>query len=150
MSYNIFPQINKINKNNQKGTIKTTVDNTLAWTVWIFFALPLFSQCLSLPPHRFLQVCPACVEDESLLVGIVTFLNAYFKQIPTELACEAEDRNLHWILELLLNQVPIIHTLWMSMKVKTFQHLCSFFFLRLWLKRIHKTLYILFHLFIYF
>ncbi|XP_037550072.1 rotatin [Nematolebias whitei] len=53
---------------------------------------------------RFLQVRPACVEDESLLVGIVTFLNVYFKQIPAEIVCEAEDRNLRWILELLLNQ----------------------------------------------
>ncbi|XP_037829180.1 rotatin isoform X2 [Kryptolebias marmoratus] len=62
---------------------------------------------------RFLQVRPTCVEDESLLVGIVTFLNAYFKQIPTEFVCEAEDRNLHWILELLLNQetAALLHLL---------------------------------------
>nr|XP_046227277.1 rotatin isoform X2 [Scatophagus argus] len=50
---------------------------------------------------RFLQVRPACVEDERLLVDIVAFLNAYFKQ-NTESVCHRED--LHWILELLLNQ----------------------------------------------
>ncbi|XP_070783994.1 rotatin [Enoplosus armatus] len=51
---------------------------------------------------RFLQVHPACVEDERLLVGIVAFLNAYFKH--TESASDPEDKDLRWILELLLNQ----------------------------------------------
>ncbi|XP_035511921.1 rotatin [Morone saxatilis] len=53
---------------------------------------------------RFLQVRPACVEDERLLVGIVAFLNAYFKQMHTESASDPEDKDLRWILELLLNQ----------------------------------------------
>ncbi|KAM8730870.1 rotatin isoform 3-T3 [Acanthopagrus schlegelii] len=53
---------------------------------------------------RFLQVCPASVEDERLLVGIVAFLNAYFKQIHTGSASDPEDKDLRWILELLLNQ----------------------------------------------
>ncbi|MEQ2264125.1 hypothetical protein XENORESO_019863, partial [Xenotaenia resolanae] len=66
----------------------------------------------------FLQVRPACVEDERLLVGIVTFLNAYFKQDPTECASDQEDKDLRWILELLLNQVQIISILWTSIKVK--------------------------------
>uniref|UniRef100_A0A8C6MA44 Rotatin n=1 Tax=Nothobranchius furzeri TaxID=105023 RepID=A0A8C6MA44_NOTFU len=43
---------------------------------------------------RFVQVRPACVEDERLLVGIVTLLNTYFKHIPTETVCEAEDGDL--------------------------------------------------------
>ncbi|XP_038123277.1 rotatin isoform X2 [Cyprinodon tularosa] len=62
---------------------------------------------------RFLQVRPACVEDERLLVGIVTFLNAYFKQIPTERTSDQEDRDLRWILELLLNQetAALLHLL---------------------------------------
>ncbi|XP_044032478.1 rotatin [Siniperca chuatsi] len=51
---------------------------------------------------RFLQVHPACVEDEKLLVGIVAFLNAYFKY--TKSASDPEDKDLRWILELLLNQ----------------------------------------------
>uniref|UniRef100_A0A8C4I6H0 Rotatin n=1 Tax=Dicentrarchus labrax TaxID=13489 RepID=A0A8C4I6H0_DICLA len=55
---------------------------------------------------RFLQVRPACVEDERLLVGIVAFLNAYFKQMHTESASDPEDEDLRWILELLLNQSP--------------------------------------------
>uniref|UniRef100_A0A3Q2CYI0 Rotatin n=1 Tax=Cyprinodon variegatus TaxID=28743 RepID=A0A3Q2CYI0_CYPVA len=61
----------------------------------------------------FLQVRPACVEDERLLVGIVTFLNAYFKQIPTERTSDQEDRDLRWILELLLNQetAALLHLL---------------------------------------
>ncbi|XP_076577654.1 rotatin [Chaetodon auriga] len=53
---------------------------------------------------RFLQVRPASVEDERLLVGIVAFLNAYFKQIHTDSASDLEDKDLRWILELLLNQ----------------------------------------------
>uniref|UniRef100_UPI0037E73CA0 rotatin n=1 Tax=Semicossyphus pulcher TaxID=241346 RepID=UPI0037E73CA0 len=53
---------------------------------------------------RFLQVRPACVEDERLLVGIVAFLNAYFKQVNTESTSDPEDEDLRWILELLLNQ----------------------------------------------
>uniref|UniRef100_A0A3Q2X1X5 Rotatin n=1 Tax=Haplochromis burtoni TaxID=8153 RepID=A0A3Q2X1X5_HAPBU len=53
---------------------------------------------------RFLQVRPACVEDERLLVGIIAFLNAYFTQIHTEFAADSEDEDLRWILELLLNQ----------------------------------------------
>ncbi|CAN9506126.1 unnamed protein product [Ophioblennius macclurei] len=53
---------------------------------------------------RFLQVRPACAEDEKLLVGIVAFLNAYFKQMHTEFVSDPEDKDLRWILELLLNQ----------------------------------------------
>ncbi|XP_067342147.1 rotatin isoform X3 [Channa argus] len=53
---------------------------------------------------RFLQVRPACVEDERLLVGIVAFLNAYFRQMHTESAPDPEDKDLRWILELLLKQ----------------------------------------------
>uniref|UniRef100_A0A665VME3 Rotatin n=1 Tax=Echeneis naucrates TaxID=173247 RepID=A0A665VME3_ECHNA len=53
---------------------------------------------------RFLQVRPACVEDERLLVGIVAFLNAYFRQTHTESASDPEDKDLCWILELLVNQ----------------------------------------------
>lgn len=53
---------------------------------------------------RFLQVRPACVEDEKLLVGIVGFLNDYFKQKQPECVMEQEDRDLRWILELLVNQ----------------------------------------------
>ncbi|CAG5895883.1 unnamed protein product [Menidia menidia] len=62
---------------------------------------------------RFLQVRPACAEDERLLVGIVTFLNAYFKQTRTEFVSAAEDRDLRWILELLLNQetAALLHLL---------------------------------------
>lgn len=72
---------------------------------------------LSLPPCRFLQVCPASVEDERLLVGIVAFLNAYFKQIHTESSSDPEDKDLRWILELLLNHVQIIYTFLASTKV---------------------------------
>lgn len=59
---------------------------------------------------RFLQVHPACVEDERLLVGIVAFLNAYFRQMHTESPSTPEDKDLRWILELLLNQVGKINT----------------------------------------
>ncbi|XP_053198646.1 rotatin [Scomber japonicus] len=53
---------------------------------------------------RFLQVRPASVEDERLLVGIVAFLNAFFKQKHTESISDPEDKDLLWILELLLNK----------------------------------------------
>lgn len=53
---------------------------------------------------RFLQVHPACVEDERLLVGIIAFLNAYFTRIHTEFVADSEDKDLRWILGLLLNQ----------------------------------------------
>ncbi|XP_056220936.1 rotatin [Seriola aureovittata] len=56
---------------------------------------------------RFLQVRPACVEDERLLVGIVAFLNAYFRQMHTESASGPEDKDLRWILELLLNKETV-------------------------------------------
>ncbi|XP_040921403.1 rotatin isoform X2 [Toxotes jaculatrix] len=56
---------------------------------------------------RFLQVRPACVDDERLLVGIVAFLNAYFRQMDTEPASDPEDKDLRWILELLLNQETV-------------------------------------------
>ncbi|XP_071769043.2 rotatin [Centroberyx gerrardi] len=56
---------------------------------------------------RFLQVRPACVEDERLLVGIVAFLNAHFKQMHRESASDPEDKDLRWILELLLNQETV-------------------------------------------
>ncbi|XP_068613541.1 rotatin-like [Brachionichthys hirsutus] len=49
---------------------------------------------------RFLQVRPASMEDERLLVGIVAFLNSYFKPSLSE----PEDEDLQWILNLLLNQ----------------------------------------------
>ncbi|XP_029110935.1 rotatin [Scleropages formosus] len=50
--------------------------------------------------ERFLQVHPACVEDEKLLVEVVVFLNAFFK--PQKLESDAED--IRWILELLLKR----------------------------------------------
>ncbi|KAM4606021.1 rotatin [Polymixia lowei] len=62
---------------------------------------------------RFLQVRPACVEDERLLVHIVAFLNAHFRQTRAEPEPEPEpesdpeDKDLRWILELLLNQETV-------------------------------------------
>uniref|UniRef100_A0A4W5JS60 Rotatin n=1 Tax=Hucho hucho TaxID=62062 RepID=A0A4W5JS60_9TELE len=49
---------------------------------------------------RFVQVRPACVEDERLLVDVIAFLSTYFKQSHLE----SEDKDLRWILELLLKQ----------------------------------------------
>ncbi|XP_041718140.1 rotatin isoform X2 [Coregonus clupeaformis] len=49
---------------------------------------------------RFVQVRPACVEDERLLMDVILFLSAYFKQSHLE----TEDTDLRWILELLLKQ----------------------------------------------
>uniref|UniRef100_A0A671XHA6 Rotatin n=1 Tax=Sparus aurata TaxID=8175 RepID=A0A671XHA6_SPAAU len=68
---------------------------------------------------RFLQVCPASVEDERLLVGIVAFLNAYFKQIHTESSSDPEDKDLRWILELLLNQTESLLNLLLGVETQT-------------------------------
>ncbi|XP_053717203.1 rotatin [Synchiropus splendidus] len=53
---------------------------------------------------RFLQVHPASVEDQRLLVAIVGFLNSHFKLTHTKCTSDAEDDNLRWILEHLLNK----------------------------------------------
>uniref|UniRef100_A0A8C5GS89 Rotatin N-terminal domain-containing protein n=1 Tax=Gouania willdenowi TaxID=441366 RepID=A0A8C5GS89_GOUWI len=68
---------------------------------------------------RFLQVRPACVEDEKLLVGIVAFLNAYFKHFYTELETDEEDGDLRWILELLLNQGVSLLNLLLGVETQT-------------------------------
>lgn len=71
----------------------------------IFSFSPIFISslfCLS----RFIQVHPAGVEDKRLLVAVVAFLNLYFKQEAAVAA--AEDTDLHWMLELLLNQVRLM------------------------------------------
>ncbi|KAM9826967.1 rotatin [Neosynchiropus ocellatus] len=53
---------------------------------------------------RFLQVHPASVEDQRLLVAIVGFLNSHFKLTHPKCSSDAEDDNLRWILEHLLNK----------------------------------------------
>ncbi|XP_054621802.1 rotatin isoform X2 [Dunckerocampus dactyliophorus] len=53
---------------------------------------------------RFLQVHPASVEDERLLAYVVAFLNAYFKHMRAHNASDPEDKDLRWMLELLLNE----------------------------------------------
>ncbi|KAJ3611170.1 hypothetical protein NHX12_021186, partial [Muraenolepis orangiensis] len=54
---------------------------------------------------RFLQVRPACVADERLLVDIVAFLNVYFEQnLRLGSSSGTEDGDLRWILELLLHK----------------------------------------------
>uniref|UniRef100_A0A3B3DE61 Rotatin n=1 Tax=Oryzias melastigma TaxID=30732 RepID=A0A3B3DE61_ORYME len=94
---------------------------------------------------RFLLVRPACVEDERLLVGIVTFLNAYFKRVHAEFVPDAEDRDLRWILELLLNQVHIpLHFLSRPEELKnrmsqTLQRELTSFFNTLLLRLSHTT-----------
>lgn len=67
----------------------------------IFISPPF---CLS----RFLRVHPAGVEDKRLLVAVVAFLNVYFRQEGAVPASAAEDTDLHWMLELLLNQVRLM------------------------------------------
>nr|XP_048275099.1 rotatin isoform X3 [Myodes glareolus] len=52
--------------------------------------------------NRFLQVPPACTEDEKLLIDIIHFLNKLIKE-------QGKDPSiglLHWILELLLRHNP--------------------------------------------
>lgn len=61
---------------------------------------------------RFLQVQPASVEDKRLLVAVVAFLNVYFREEGAEAASAAEDGDLHWMLELLLDQVRPIAATW--------------------------------------
>uniref|UniRef100_A0AAR2KTY1 Rotatin N-terminal domain-containing protein n=1 Tax=Pygocentrus nattereri TaxID=42514 RepID=A0AAR2KTY1_PYGNA len=54
------------------------------------------------PVERFLQVCPACPQDEKLLVSLVSFLNTFFKQNQSD----CDDNDLRWLAELLIKQVP--------------------------------------------
>ncbi|KAL6462919.1 hypothetical protein MHYP_G00293410 [Metynnis hypsauchen] len=52
------------------------------------------------PVERFLQVCPACPQDEKLLVSLVSFLNTFFKQNQSD----SDDNDLRWLAELLIKQ----------------------------------------------
>ncbi|XP_039107872.1 rotatin isoform X2 [Hyaena hyaena] len=51
---------------------------------------------------RFLQVLPACTEDEKLLIDIIHFLNKLLKEQRKNSSVEL----LNWLLELLLRQSP--------------------------------------------
>ncbi|XP_037661680.1 rotatin isoform X3 [Choloepus didactylus] len=51
---------------------------------------------------RFLQVLPACAEDEKLLIDVIHFLNKLMKEQRKNLSVEL----LNWILELLLRPRP--------------------------------------------
>ena len=72
--------------------LRTTYFKELETMVMVFFY------------HRFLQVLPACTEDEKLLIDIIHFLNKLLKEqrknVPVEL--------LNWLLELLLRQVSAV------------------------------------------
>ncbi|KAM6217574.1 rotatin [Rhynchocyon petersi] len=52
--------------------------------------------------NRFLQVLPACTEDEKLLIDVIHFLNKLMKEQRKKSSVEL----LSWILELLLRQGP--------------------------------------------
>ncbi|XP_060232941.1 rotatin [Meriones unguiculatus] len=52
--------------------------------------------------NRFLQVLPACTEDEKLLIDIIHFLNKLIKEQRKKTSIEL----LNWILELLLRHNP--------------------------------------------
>ncbi|XP_040841051.1 rotatin isoform X2 [Ochotona curzoniae] len=59
---------------------------------------PLKSLAWHTALNRFLQVLPACTEDEKLLIDIIHFLNKLMKEQSKNLSVEV----LNWILELLL------------------------------------------------
>uniref|UniRef100_A0A8B9HVU0 Rotatin N-terminal domain-containing protein n=1 Tax=Astyanax mexicanus TaxID=7994 RepID=A0A8B9HVU0_ASTMX len=50
--------------------------------------------------ERFLQVRPACPQDEKLLVEIVSFLNTFLKQNQSD----SDANDLRWLVELLIKQ----------------------------------------------
>ncbi|EPY75129.1 hypothetical protein CB1_001792003 [Camelus ferus] len=52
--------------------------------------------------NRFLQVLPACTEDEKLLIDIIHFLNKLLKEQRKSVSTEL----LNWLLELLLRHSP--------------------------------------------
>lgn len=54
--------------------------------------------------NRFLQVLPACTEDEKLLIDIIHFLNKLLKEQRKNSSVEL----LTWLLELLLRHVSVI------------------------------------------
>lgn len=100
----------------QADNLKLYWDYVVMWQFSFcnFFISPWQSSA----PFRFLQVRPACIEDERLLVDVLAFLSAYFKQTHTESASDQRDKDLRWILELLLNQVQIIYTQFLLEKTK--------------------------------
>lgn len=80
---------------------------------------PLLRRWLSIYPHtpvrarnpkycllrcRFLQVLPACAEDEKLLIDIIHFLNKLLKEQRNNPSVEL----LSWLLELLLRPVSVV------------------------------------------
>ncbi|XP_066500851.1 rotatin isoform X2 [Hoplias malabaricus] len=65
--------------------------------------------------ERFLRVCPACPEDEKLLVSVVSFLNTFFRQNHSD----SNDEDLRWILELLIKQTHVLMDLLLSDDMKT-------------------------------
>lgn len=54
--------------------------------------------------YRFLQVLPACIEDEKLLIDIIHFLNKLLKEQRKDSSVEL----LNWLLELLLRPVSVV------------------------------------------
>lgn len=54
--------------------------------------------------YRFLQVLPACIEDEKLLIDIIHFLNKLLKEQRKNSSVEL----LNWLLELLLRPVSVV------------------------------------------
>lgn len=57
--------------------------------------------------YRFLQVLPACIEDEKLLIDIIHFLNKLLKEQRKNSSVEL----LNWLLELLLRPVSAVKEL---------------------------------------
>ncbi|KAB1256170.1 Rotatin [Camelus dromedarius] len=58
--------------------------------------------------NRFLQVLPACTEDEKLLIDIIHFLNKLLKEQRKSVSTEL----LNWLLELLLRHVKSLRNEW--------------------------------------
>ncbi|XP_072544678.1 rotatin isoform X2 [Salminus brasiliensis] len=76
----------------------------------------LQSLCWHPALKRFLQVRPACLQDEKLLVEIVSFLNTFFKQNQSD----SDANDLRWLAELLIKQdAHILLDLLLSDEVKT-------------------------------
>ncbi|XP_037364313.1 rotatin isoform X2 [Talpa occidentalis] len=66
------------------------------------YGAPLESLAWHTALGRFLQVLPACTEDEKLLIDIIHFLNKLLKDWRRNSSVEL----LNWLLELLLRQSP--------------------------------------------
>uniref|UniRef100_A0A2K6FX39 Rotatin n=1 Tax=Propithecus coquereli TaxID=379532 RepID=A0A2K6FX39_PROCO len=96
---------------------KCRMDDPAVYLMNSFLSLSLnYDYCLLY--FRFLQVLPACTEDEKLLIDIIHFLNKLMKEQRKNPSVEL----LNWILEILLRHVSLALKLLQCLRVTNAPH----------------------------